>query len=340
VLVVVAVVLQGLVLQGLSAAWASAAELEIVAVVRSSDERHVSVLANVRGDSPPQPESFSISAANERLATRVVPVISDQLALALVVDASAAGSAALHSGLSGAASFLLQTPMATRTTIIADTSPPAVLAPLRVGAAEALSALTGIRGRGQRSTSEALILAAQKLGGPLARSPSGAVAGPRVVVLYTGASNAGGETATDLAERLRRAGVLLAVVTTGTDQRYWSSVATATGGVVVAARGAAIMPAFDQLAAALRTRYLISCPTPGQLPVRLSVRVNTAEETLTAEALLRSGDGALEPNAQPGSAGGRPRDGNTSMLLRLAAGTALLTTMLGATALLVARRSN
>ena len=61
--------------------------------------------------------------------TITTPVLSDRLAMALVVDTSTAGGPGLPPGLSGLVDFALGAPPATRATLVADTTPPAVVAP-------------------------------------------------------------------------------------------------------------------------------------------------------------------------------------------------------------------
>ncbi|MFL6130270.1 MAG: VWA domain-containing protein [Mycobacteriales bacterium] len=225
--------------------------------------------------------AFQIAAADgSTVAGTAEPVVSAELATGLVLDTSAAGAAALQVGASGAASFLLQLPDDARTMVVADGGPPRVLAPLSPGASTAIAALTSVRPDGERQTAAALTVAVDGLPAVPGR--------PRLLLLYTGSTDAGGEAAADLARRLRTAGVLLAVVSTGDDQRYWSQVVEDTGGVLVSARGPATLSAFDQLAAVLRARYAVSFPRPPVLPatVRLSVQVgrDTAETAATVPA--------------------------------------------------------
>jgi hypothetical protein len=311
-----------LAVQWLGATPAEAAELDIVAVVPSPADEQVTVVADVRPPvhAPVRPEDFSVKVGGSPvLPTRAVRVFSDQLATGLVVDASGPGGAALQAGLSGAANFLLQTPAGTSTAVVADTTPPAVVSPLRSGATDALLALSAVEPRGGRSTTDALSLVVREL--------TAAPAGPRLVVLYTSAPDAGGEAAADLAERLAGADALLAVVTTGADKRYWSQVTGATGGILVAAQPSAVIAAFDQVAEALRARYLVTLLTPGQLPARVSVRVATAAGTLTADAIV--------PAARPA---GTPGDDGTDLGWLLVLGIGFVTIVAAAGTLFLARR--
>jgi hypothetical protein len=302
--------LVGCALQWLGASAAAAAGLDIVAVIASAADRQVSLVADIRPatGTPVPAGSFSVTTGGVRLPARAAPVFSDRLAVALVVDASSEGAQALQAGLSGAASFLLQLPTGAQMAAVVDTSPPAVVAPPHAGAAEVLGALDRVRPGGERNTSDALTLALKQLGA----SPDS----PRVLALYTSAPDAGGEAPADLAARLTKAHALLAVVATGADEGYWSRVTADTGGVLVTARAGGAMAAFDDVAETLRGRYLLTFPLPRQLPANVSVRVRTADGTLTAESLITA-----EPTAAAPDAGGATR----LRILALAAGAFTVT---------------
>src|SRR5436309_3290952 len=83
------------------------------------------------GSQPVLPDAVSVTVAGVRQPTNLVPVMSDQLAAAVVVDASQAGGAQLGTWLSGAARFVLEQPALARTAVLADATPPAVLSQLR-----------------------------------------------------------------------------------------------------------------------------------------------------------------------------------------------------------------
>ncbi len=288
-----AVLLLVLAVQLLAVTGAAAAQPEIVVVARAAEDR-VRLVVDVRGvdDQPLEPRSFSTTVDGAPLPTTAEPVLSDRLAMVVVVDASDAGGPVLQAGISGLTSFVLAAPASTSSALVADATPPDRLAPLQPGPAGTLRALAALRPHGGRDTSGAVDLA-------LAQLPAG-VAQPRVVVLHTAAPDAGGESAADLAERLNAAGVLLAVVTTTADGRaapYWSAVAAGTGGIAVGARASEVVPAFDRLAAALRTRYLLTTPLPDRLPATLTVRVHTPGRPLTAVAVVA--DQALPPGLRP-----------------------------------------
>ncbi|MBV9920069.1 MAG: hypothetical protein JOY78_04320 [Pseudonocardia sp.] len=195
---------------------------------------------------------IAVTVDGQPQPSTTVPLLSDRLAMALVVDAGAAGGPSLQPGLSGLVDFGLAAPPTVRTALVADTTPPAVVSPLQPGAAGVLSGLSNITPRADRQTGAALDLAAAQL----PREPDS----PRLVVLYT-TSDGTAEPPNDLAARLRAGGVVLAVVTTAADQ-YWAAVAAGTGGVAVGARPTGVLDAFGRVETALRTRSLVTLPAP------------------------------------------------------------------------------
>jgi hypothetical protein len=249
------------------------------------------------GTQPVRQESVSVVVGGVRQPATVVPVMSDQLAVGIVVDASEAGSDQLHAWLSGAARFVLEAPTAARATVVADTTPPQVLAPLQQGPVDLVRALSAVQPHGQRQTADALALAVRQLPAP--------PAGPRVVILYTTAPDPGGEPADQLAARLAKEHVLLVVASTAPDTQYWSTVARATGGFLAPAGPSAVVPALDQIATVLRTRYLVTFPTPDQRPSRAFVRVDLPDVVMAAEVVVPGTNGSVDGRAadDPGGAG-------------------------------------
>src|SRR5438034_10986045 len=70
--------------------------------------RQVSLVVDASGSTQPTPsDSFSVSVAGTRQPASVTPVMSNELAVAMVVDASQAGAGQLASWVSGAARFVL-----------------------------------------------------------------------------------------------------------------------------------------------------------------------------------------------------------------------------------------
>jgi hypothetical protein len=229
--------------------------VDVLGVRRAADQG-VTFVASVRdGTGAPTTPTATVVAGGETLPARVTPLWSGPAAFGIVVDVSADGAAALQGGgLSGAAGFLLQLPAEARSGVIAARRPPAVVATPSVGAADDLRVLSALRSGGVRATSEALTLAA----GRLPDRPGGTA----VIALYTSAGDAGGESAAALADRLLRGNAVLAVVTTAADPRYWTEVAEATGGVAVATSPDRAVHAFDEVADALRTRFVVGIARP------------------------------------------------------------------------------
>jgi hypothetical protein len=139
----------------------------------------------------------------------------------------------------------------------------------------------------------------------------------------------------DLVRRLAAADTVLAVVSRGSDTRYWSRVALATGGVLVAPGPSSVMSAFDEVMASLRARYVLSFPTPQELPSRVSVRVSTADGTQTAQAVVSPGQvGGTDPPGAAFEEGG----GMSTWIWFVVLGAAALLAIVGVVMLTSARR--
>ena len=262
------------------------------------------------GTGPIGPGAVTVSVDGAPTPATTQPVLSDRLALGLVVDASADGAPQLPVGLGGAANLVLTVPASTRSSLVTDTTPPVVAVPWPAAQPVVLQGLSVVRSGGARSTPAALDLAVAQL-------PVGGT-DPRLVVLYTGAPDAGGEPAAVLAERLRAAGVLLAVVCPSTgapgddaEPDFWAAAAAGTGGLAVSAGPADVIAAFDRAASALGRRYVVTVPEPARLPATVAVRVDGAGGPLVGEALV-----APPPVAAAAPAGGS--------LVPVAAGAVLL----------------
>jgi Tetratricopeptide repeat len=254
-----------------SAAWAQPADV----IAENTIDGRARLI--VDGDGP-----VAVTVDGQRQPTITEPLLSDRLAMALVVDTSTAGGPGLPPGLRGLVDFALAAPPATRATLVTDTTPPAVVAPLRPGPASVLPGLSGLTPLGDRQTATALDLAIAQL----PHEPDS----PRLVVLYTAANNAGGSPGA-LAARLRAEGVVLAVVTTAEDDAYWAAVAAGTCGVVVRARSTAVVDAFAQVTTELRTRFLVTLPAPARAaPAVVQVGPRSADVEIPTAS-----DGGVDP---------------------------------------------
>lgn len=269
-------------------AAAAPVALPVAAVLVHGDR--TTLVVDLGASSGPSPRATVTRDGVPQQAT-VVPVMSDGLAVALILDTSVAGAATLPAWQSAAARFVLEAPPTTRAAVIADSAPAEVIAGPRRGPADTVRALTAVPARGVRDTATALTLAMRQFP---ATPP-----GRRVVVLYTTGTDAAGEDAGALAARLRQSGTILVVVGPARAGPYWAPAASATGGFFAPAGDPVLVPALDQVSTGLTSRHLIEVPTPPTLPARMSVRVDTGDLILTGEAL------ALAPPA-PSPAKGSP----------------------------------
>jgi hypothetical protein len=260
-----------------------AASRVAISGIRSLPHDRVFAIATIQPlpAAPLDVSNLRATAGSATLPVTMTPVLSSRTAVAVVVDASTAGADALQrSGLSGVTNLLLQLPPESRTAVIADRRPPKVVAPSGQDIAADLDALEALRPGGVRATSDALALAVRQL------PPAGALSS--VVVLYTGASDAGGPTAAALAQRLRQAHAVLAVVDTSRDPQYWRDVSTLTGGLDLHTQAGTAIPAFDALADALHARYEVTFPRPTGSVDRVNLRFTVGDQQLTAAVSLPS----------------------------------------------------
>ena len=230
---------------------AAAVPLPVVAVLPGA-ERTSLVVDLGAGTGPAGDKAVEVTVGGAAQPATLTPVISDRLAVALLVDASDAGAATLPAWLSAAARFILEVPAETLAAAVADTSPPAVLAPSQRGPTGVVRALSA--------------------GGQAVTSHVGGVGPGDEAVPRDGDRTAGGRllhglrrrrrrTATALAARFKRAATILVVVGTA-DSTYWADAARATGGFFAPAGTPVVVPALDQVETTLRGRYLVQFPTP------------------------------------------------------------------------------
>ena len=259
-----------------SAAAAAPVALPVAAVLVHGER--TTVVVDLGASTRPGPRTATVTHDGVPQRATMVPLMSDGLAVALVLDTSVAGAAALPAWQSAAARFVLEVPSTTRAAVIADSAPATVIAGPRRGPADTVRALTSVPAHGARDTATALTLAMRQFP---ATPPGG-----RVVVLYTTGTDAAGPDAGDLAALLRQSGTILVVVGTARAGPYWAPTAGATGGFFAPAGDPVVVPALDQVSTVLSSRHLIEVPTPPTLPARMSVRVDTGDLTLTGDALL------------------------------------------------------
>jgi len=257
-------------------AAAAPVPLPVAAVLPSGAQ--TSLVVDLSAGAPADHKTVAVTRDGRPQPATLVPVVSDGLAVALVVDTSAAGAATLPAWLSAAARFILEAPATTQAVVIRDAAPAAAITGPQRGPTGVVRALTSVGAGGVRDTAAALNLA-------VAQFP-GTAAGRRVVVLYTTGADAGGESAAALADRFRSSGTILVVVATADGDPYWATAAAATGGFFAPAGNPVVIPALDQVETTLRGRYLVQFPTPSRLPARVSVQVDTGDLTLTGDVVV------------------------------------------------------
>jgi hypothetical protein len=283
---------------------AASVPLPVAAVLTGNGQ--TTLVVDLGASTRPTHRTVEVTLDGVAQPAELAPVMSDGLAVTLVVDASAAGAGTLPAWLSAAARFILEAPPTAQAVVIADRRPATVLTPALRGPTGVVRALTTVQGGGDRDTAAALALACRQF-------PQLAP-GRRVAVLYTTAAGAGGLAAAALASRFQAAGTILVVVGTAGDA-YWSDAAPATGGFFAPAGQPVVVPALDQVESTLRGRYLVRFPTPAALPAQVSVRVDTGDLTLTADAVV--------PPAPPMPSPDKPPTRTIVWTLAVAAGVAV-----------------
>ncbi|MEV4703317.1 hypothetical protein [Actinoplanes sp. NPDC049316] len=261
---------------GSPAAAAVPARLPIAAVLVRGER--TAVVVDLSAGTRSGHRSVTVTRDGVPQWAHLAPVMSDGLAVALVLDTSVTGAATLPAWRSAGARFILEAPAATRAVVIDSSAPAAVIAGPAGGPAGTVRALSSVPARGVRDTAAAMTLA-------LRQFPA-AAPGRRLVVLYTTGLDAGGQDAGALAAGFRQSGTILVVVGPAVAGSYWAAVAAATGGFFAPARESDVGPALDQVSTVLASRYLVEFPTPPTLPAQVSVRVDTADLTLTGDTVV------------------------------------------------------
>ncbi|MFI6077758.1 hypothetical protein ACIA5C_40140 [Actinoplanes sp. NPDC051343] len=220
--------------------------------------------------------ALTVTAGGQTQKATLVPVVSSGLALALVVDDARAGAANLAAWSSAAARFSLAAPPDAQAVVVSSAAPAKVGGAPQVGPAGIVATLTQMTAHGTRDTTAALALATKQF--------PGTAPGRRVVVLYTGAPNAGSIGAEALSAEFRDSGTILVVVGTASGNGYWAAATEGTGGFFAPAGDPVVVPALDQVQTTLAARYLVQLATPARLPARVSVKVRTGDATFRGPA--------------------------------------------------------
>ena len=138
-------------------------------------------------------EDLSISVDGSTVTPTVVPMMSRDLSVALVIDAAAETPAELVEAVqTGATDFLLRLPEGARTAVVTSGGDPQIAAPLSAERADALSALSALRPAGPSSMAEAILLAADEL----ATAPEG----PRTIIVFANSSDVGSPSVEQVTE--------------------------------------------------------------------------------------------------------------------------------------------
>jgi hypothetical protein len=294
----------GLVLILLSAFYPAAAaeeELRVVAVHTASAPR-VSMVVQPPATQPDDQstETCSVTVDKNPVATTVTPMASGDLSVALVIDTAADLTAQeLAAVQSGATDFLLRLPVGARTMVVAAGGDPRVVAPLSPRPADALSAVSALRGGGPRATMAGTMLAAETL--------ESAPPGARAIIVYTHGVDEQGVLADRLSHAVLQAEAIVNVIRTGAES-IWPSVVDRTGGVILPPTGAEnIVQSFGGLAATLGDQYLVTFQAPGELPAVAQVAFQSGDQEYRTVVNLPDADteqaAPTEPS-RPSGAGG------------------------------------
>jgi hypothetical protein len=236
-------------------------------------------------------EAVSVRVNGTPVTTRVTPMASRSLSVALVIDTSSDLTAeALEAVQSGATEFLLRLPEGVRTMVVASGGDPRVVAPLSAEPADALSAISALHSAGTRATTPGTLLAAEEL----AMAPPG----PHAIVVYTHGSDQRGRSVEQVTQAVARAEAVVNVVQTGGDD-LWSQVVGRTGGAVLRTATAEVVQSYGRLATALGEQYLVAFQAPGELPAAAEVTVKTGDEQSRTTVALPVAGTPTDPAEPP-----------------------------------------
>jgi hypothetical protein len=282
-------------------------------------DKQTSVVVDLSSSTRAGKRTASVTTEGVQRPATLVPLMSEGLAVTIVVDTSTVDAATVPAWLSAGARFILEAPTGTQAAVIGDSAPASVIAQPQQGPSGIVAALNGVRAHGTRDTAAALALAARQF--------PDVPAGRKLTVVYTGAADAGGPTSTELAAQFRAAGVILAVATTADASPYWTSAAEATGGFFAPAGHPVVVPALDQVTTTLRGRYLAQFPTPTDRPATVHLAVTTPDLNLAADVTLPA------PTARP-----QASHSNGPLIAVLSALAVILVALLVAAALIARSR--
>src|SRR4051812_31575015 len=155
---------------------AAAATIPLPVAAVASGRGQTSLVVDLSASQQFGGRTVAVTRDGVRQPAQLVPVVSDGLAVTLVVDTTAAGAAALPAWLSAAGRFILEAPISTQAAVVTDSAPARALSGPQRGPVEIIRSLTSVQAHGQRDTAGALTLASRQF--------PAAAAGRRVIVLY------------------------------------------------------------------------------------------------------------------------------------------------------------
>jgi hypothetical protein len=255
-------------------------ELRVIAVHTASAPR-VSMVV----EAPPAlldhavtSDELFVTVDGEPVATSVTPMASSALSVALVVDTGSGMTAdELAAVQSGATEFLLRLPPGAHTAVVNAGDDPEVVAPLSTPPAEALTAVSALRGGRPSSAAAGVLRAAEAL--------QGAPPGPRVIIVYSRGVDKHGVLAEKLSQAISQAEAVVNVLLTGADP-IWERVVDRTGGTVVHTGASQVVRSYAGLATALSDQYLVAFKAPGELPTVAEVILQAGEHEYRSVVLL------------------------------------------------------
>ena len=271
----------------------AASEDPRVIAVHTTQESDVSIVLATPAaptDDELDPDELSVLVDGVAVNTTVTPMASSQLSVALVIDTAADTTAeALQAAKSGAAEFLLGLPVGARTMVIQAGGKPRIIAPLSSDRADALTAVSGLRTDGTRSTTDGTSLAAQEL--------ASAPAGPRAIIVFTAGSDERGVSAEQLIQEVSQAAAVINVVQTGEDQS-WSAIVNGAGGALLQPETAEVVQSYRRLSDSLSDQYIVAFKAPGELPGMAHLTVDSGDVEWSIDVPVPEADASNDAAAQ------------------------------------------
>ncbi|MBA2528958.1 MAG: VWA domain-containing protein [Euzebyales bacterium] len=249
------------------------------------------------------PDAFSLLEDGADRRFKLSRVAGDELEVVLVIDTSGSMSGApMVSAKAAASSFVRQLPSGSEVAVLGFGSEPTLASPFTTSAAAAARAIDRLRPSGETALYDALARALREF-------PAGSGAQRAVVVLSDGADTASETTSRATRSALREAEVgFFGVSLTSADGNGAAlrDLSKAVNGRVVAAHdAAALADVYADIAAELRSRYLLtyrsdaSGPTPVEVVLEQGSIRASAREVLSLPTPATAPDDAPAPSGPP-----------------------------------------